>query len=125
MIWQGYMVQKLSRGPRIGHSNDKNPKFSGDPPRTPLAPPNPQQFCFSFRSHFVASRNYYFFLHLQASLDSGTLCLRAGPFTTLPTEDRALNGPWVPMVRQKIIFAGHDVRQKNFRYFWACLYRQV
>ena len=25
-------------------------------------------------------------------------------------------------VRQKIMFAGHDVRQKNFRYFWAWVY---
>ena len=122
-MWQGYMVQKSSRGPRIiGHSNDKNQKFSGTPPRTPLrgrghtAPPNPQQFCCSLRSHFVASRNYHFCIHLQASLDSGTACLRAGPFTTLPQWTQGSH------VRQKIMFAGHDVRQKIFCYFWAWVY---
>ena len=50
MIMQDYMFGQSSTGPKIGHLEDKNPKFSGALPRTPLggltAPPNPSAVLF-------------------------------------------------------------------------------
>ena len=104
MMWQGYMVHKSSRGPRIGHSNDKNTKFSGALPRTPLGggtqrPKTPTVLYLALLA-FRCKQKLFLFIHL--SLDSGTACLRAGPFTTLPTELCALNGRWVPMSGRKL-----------------------
>ena len=127
-MWQDYMVQKSSRGPRIiGHSNDKNQKFSGTPPRTPLrgrgaySAPKPPAVLLLASLAFSCKQKLLFFHSLASKLQA----LHAfAPVLLRPCRRNFVCPQWTlgSHVRQKIMFAGHDVRQKNFRYFWAWVY---
>ena len=94
IIWQGHMVQKSSRGPKIDHSNDKNQKNPGFRPGWGLQhPPKPNSIFYQVNRISLQGEIIIF-----PSLASRPCMPSRRSFTTLPTELRALNGHWVSML---------------------------